>query len=149
MGESLFLTKKRKASDIVLEYFEPLLQGSPEQMQEARLLKTLSVPIGIWNAMSYHDVGRKEYMRALFDCFEHLPSDKQTECDRLVFYWIERKTKLFPDESWCIRDVKFKSTADGEKRFRVTTCLPSEIEHLAPADWKRIIRGGKSEQRVF
>jgi len=93
MGKSLLLEKTRKASDILIEYFQPLLQDVPPEITEDRLMHVLSVPIGIWNAMSFEDAGRKGTMKLIFDCFNDLPREEQAGCDQAVFFWIRRKVE--------------------------------------------------------
>jgi|GEM_PF-3328219 len=143
MGKSLLLVGEKKASDILLEYSEPLLRGFPADISDAQALHLLSVPIMIWNATSLEDAGRKGWVAKIFASFDSVPSEEQAGLDACVFYWIRRKVELFPNEIWCVRNVKFRISKDGEKRFRAVVSLPTEFEHLAPPNWIRIIDGAR------
>ncbi len=145
MGKSLLLSGKRKASDILLEHFEPILKELLQTKTEKEILHILSTPIMIWNAMSFEDAGRKGWIGKIFGSFDALPSEDQANLDSCIFYWIRRKVELFPDEKWCIRKVNFRTTMTGEKNLRAIVTLPSEIEHLAPENWMRVMSGGLKE----
>jgi hypothetical protein len=117
--------KQRKASEVFLEYCEPLIDdlvdGSQSELK--KLEECLKVPWIVWNSIVL-DQTKKSKVAWVGSTKMHAKGAPAG--DVLIEFWRQRKIKLFDDYRYLMGDFKVIPTAKGAFTLRMESRRPNQ-----------------------
>lgn len=133
-----------KASEIFMQFAEPIASAVPATGEVEQLQTILSVPALVWNAVVLdRNLQRKkgQMPKVLLQGLPKLKGDEKTMTDAMLRFWVDRKDKLFADHDWPIEITVYKNVKQ-ELIVRAQVPIPKHFVPNLPKEWSSRMPNG-------
>jgi hypothetical protein len=126
----------KKASEIFLEYVQPLHEIVSFDADAKTLTPFLRVPEWVWNAvvMSTWDTPKRDYLAKVYKSLQIMPSSSPHADKSLIDFWVQRKKQLYPEARWAFV-IKVRDGKEGSV-IRANVHAPAHLHHTIPKEWQ-------------